>query len=123
MEPNHFGFDAHDLGHGLCAFAALVRLYQDTLTPGACGFPRGAARRAVRRGGARVRAIGGDAGRASMNRAWGLRGLADKLRPHGLTGRLYWLTLLPYDWLFFPRMARKLAAGLRHSGIPIDVPS
>ncbi len=142
---------------------------------------------------ARIWSIGGDAGWPSMNWAWGLRGLADKLvggigirrgrrhpeelragdaldfwrvlladkpkgrlmlyaemklpgeawlefaiedlpdgghtlrqkatfRPQGLLGRLYWLVLLPFHWLLFPRMARKLAAGLRHPGIPIDTP-
>lgn len=32
-------------------------------------------------------------------------------RPHGLLGRLYWLAVLPFHWLLFPRMARNLAAG------------
>lgn len=32
-------------------------------------------------------------------------------RPHGLLGRLYWLAVLPFHWVLFPRMARKLAAG------------
>jgi hypothetical protein len=32
-------------------------------------------------------------------------------RPHGLSGRLYWLAVLPFHWLLFPRMARNLAAG------------
>ena len=132
---------------------------------------------------ARIWSIGGDAGWPSMNWAWALRGIADKLvggigirrgrrhpdelhtgdaldfwrvlladrpkgrlmlyaemklpgeawlefaiedlpdggpvlrqtatfRPHGLSGRLYWLALLPFHWLLFPRMARKLAAGM-----------
>ncbi len=30
-------------------------------------------------------------------------------RPQGLLGRFYWYTLLPFHWLLFPRMARKLA--------------
>jgi uncharacterized protein YbjT (DUF2867 family) len=131
---------------------------------------------------ARIWGIGGEAGWPSMNWAWGLRGLVDKLvggigirrgrrhpeelhagdaldfwrvlladrqkgrlilyaemklpgeawlefaieelpdggqallqtatfRPQGLLGRLYWLALLPFHWLLFPRMARKLAAG------------
>lgn len=34
-------------------------------------------------------------------------------RPHGLLGRVYWLVVLPFHWLLFPRMARNLAAGLR----------
>jgi uncharacterized protein YbjT (DUF2867 family) len=34
-------------------------------------------------------------------------------RPQGLLGRLYWLAVLPFHWLLFPRMARNLAAGLR----------
>jgi uncharacterized protein YbjT (DUF2867 family) len=136
---------------------------------------------------ARIWGIGGDAGWPSMNWAWGLRGLADKLvggvgirrgrrhpeelhtgdaldfwrvlladrpkgrlmlyaemklpgeawlefaiedlpdgghalrqtatfRPHGLSGRLYWLAMLPFHWLLFPRMARKLATG--YEGAP-----
>lgn len=32
-------------------------------------------------------------------------------RPQGLLGRLYWLAVLPFHWLLFPQMARKLAAG------------
>jgi uncharacterized protein YbjT (DUF2867 family) len=134
---------------------------------------------------ARIWGIGGEAGWPSMNWAWGLRGIADKLvggigirrgrrhpdelhvgdaldfwrvlladrakgrlmlyaemklpgeawlefsiedrpdgghmlrqtatfRPHGLSGRLYWLAVLPFHWLLFPRMARKLAAGKRN---------
>ena len=134
---------------------------------------------------ARVWSIGGDTGWPSMNWAWGLRGLVDKLvggigirrgrrhpedlrtgdaldfwrvlladrekgrlilyaemkvpgeawlefaleedpdsrptlrqtatfRPQGLIGRLYWVVLLPFHGLLFPRMARKLAAGSRH---------
>jgi len=130
----------------------------------------------------RIWAIGGSAGWPSMNWAWGLRGIADKLvggigirrgrrhpedlhagdaldfwrvlladrpkgrlmlyaemklpgeawlefaiedlpdgghalrqtatfRPQGLLGRLYWFAVLPFHWLLFPRMARKLAAG------------
>jgi len=133
---------------------------------------------------ARIWSIGGDTGWPSMNWAWGLRGLVDKLvggigirrgrrhpqdlrtgdaldfwrvlladrkkgrlilyaemklpgeawlefateerpagcamlrqtatfRPQGLIGRLYWFVLLPFHWLLFPRMARKLAAGHR----------
>lgn len=133
---------------------------------------------------ARIWAIGGAAGWPSMNWAWGLRGLMDKLfggigirrgrrhpedlhagdsldfwrvlladrakgrlmlyaemklpgeawlefsieenpdgshalrqtatfRPQGLLGRLYWLAVLPFHWLLFPRMARNLAAGMR----------
>ncbi|HSP41259.1 MAG TPA: SDR family oxidoreductase [Luteolibacter sp.] len=133
---------------------------------------------------ARIWGIGGGAGWPSMNWAWGLRGIADKLvggigirrgrrhpeelhagdaldfwrvlladrpkgrlmlyaemklpgeawlefaieelpdggnalrqtatfRPQGLSGRLYWLAMLPFHWLLFPRMARKLAAGER----------
>jgi hypothetical protein len=143
---------------------------------------------------ARIWRIGGEAGWPSMNWAWGLRGIADKLvggigirrgrrhpdelhvgdaldfwrvlladrvkgrlmlyaemklpgeawlefaiedqpdgghvlrqtatfRPHGLSGRLYWLAVLPFHWLLFPRMARKLAAGLRQPGIDIDTPA
>jgi hypothetical protein len=34
-------------------------------------------------------------------------------RPQGLLGRLYWLVVLPFHWLLFPRMARNLAAGKR----------
>ncbi|MFN9028009.1 MAG: DUF2867 domain-containing protein, partial [Akkermansiaceae bacterium] len=30
-------------------------------------------------------------------------------RPQGLLGRLYWYVCLPFHWLLFPRMARKLA--------------
>jgi hypothetical protein len=30
-------------------------------------------------------------------------------RPHGLFGRFYWYTLLPFHWILFPLMARKLA--------------
>jgi uncharacterized protein YbjT (DUF2867 family) len=30
-------------------------------------------------------------------------------RPQGLLGRFYWYALLPFHWLLFPRMARKLA--------------
>lgn len=36
-------------------------------------------------------------------------------RPQGLLGRLYWLVVLPFHWLLFPRMARNLAAGNRNS--------
>ena len=132
----------------------------------------------------RIWRIGGSSGWPSMNWAWGLRGIADKLvggigirrgrrhpdelhtgdaldfwrvlladrrqgrlmlyaemklpgeawlefaiedlpdgshalrqtatfRPHGLLGRLYWLAMLPFHWLLFPRMARNLAAGYR----------
>ncbi len=128
----------------------------------------------------RIWSIGGNAGWPSMNWAWGLRGMADKMaggigirrgrrhpeelhvgdaldfwrvlladrprgrlilyaemklpgeawlefaleeqpngsqclrqtatfRPQGLLGRFYWYTLLPFHWLLFPRMARKLA--------------
>ena len=142
---------------------------------------------------ARIWRIGGEAGWPSMNWAWGLRGIADKLvggfgirrgrrhpeelragdaldfwrvlladrpqgrlilyaemklpgeawlefaiedlpngchtlrqtatfRPQGLLGRLYWLAVLPFHWLLFPRMARNLAAGLRHPGIRINTP-
>jgi uncharacterized protein YbjT (DUF2867 family) len=131
---------------------------------------------------ARIWGIGGSAGWPSMNWAWGLRGMADKLaggigirrgrrhpeelhagdaldfwrvlladrgrgrlmlyaemklpgeawlefaiedsedggqtlrqtatfRPQGLLGRLYWFAVLPFHWMLFPRMARKLAAG------------
>ncbi len=131
---------------------------------------------------ARIWGIGGGAGWPSMNWAWGLRGIADKLvggigirrgrrhpeelhagdaldfwrvlladrpkgrlmlyaemklpgeawlefaienlpddglalrqtatfRPQGLSGRLYWLAMLPFHWLLFPRMARRLAEG------------
>lgn len=142
----------------------------------------------------RIWSIGGDTGWPSMNWAWGLRGLVDKLmggigirrgrrhpedlrtgdaldfwrvlladrekgrlilyaemklpgeawlefaieerpavgttlrqtatfRPQGLLGRLYWLAVLPFHWLLFPRMARNLAAGLRHPEIRIDTPA
>jgi len=142
----------------------------------------------------RIWSIGGDTGWPSMNWAWGLRGLLDKLmggigirrgrrhpedlrtgdaldfwrvlladrekgrlilyaemklpgeawlefaieersavgttlrqtatfRPQGLLGRLYWLAVLPFHWLLFPRMARNLAAGLRHPEIRIDTPA
>ena len=135
---------------------------------------------------ARIWAIGGASGWPSMNWAWGLRGMTDKLvggvgirrgrrhpevlhagdaldfwrvlladrlkgrlmlyaemklpgeawlefaiedlpdgghvlrqtatfRPQGLLGRLYWLAVLPFHWLLFPRMARNLAAGNRSS--------
>ncbi len=131
---------------------------------------------------ARIWAIGGGAGWPSMNWAWGLRGMADKLmggigirrgrrhpkelhagdaldfwrvlladrargrlmlyaemklpgeawlefaiedaegggqtlrqtatfRPQGLLGRFYWFAVLPFHWMLFPQMARKLAAG------------
>ena len=39
-------------------------------------------------------------------------------RPQGLLGRLYWLSVLPFHWLLFPRMARDLAAGKRKIGPP-----
>jgi uncharacterized protein YbjT (DUF2867 family) len=41
-------------------------------------------------------------------------------RPQGLLGRLYWLAVLPFHWLLFPRMARQLASGLRlaRAGLP-----
>lgn len=32
-------------------------------------------------------------------------------RPQGLLGRLYWFSVLPFHFLLFPRMVRKLAAG------------
>lgn len=32
-------------------------------------------------------------------------------RHHGISGRLYWLAVLPLHGLLFPRMARRLAAG------------
>lgn len=32
-------------------------------------------------------------------------------RPQGLLGRAYWYAVLPFHWLLFPRMARRLAAG------------
>lgn len=32
-------------------------------------------------------------------------------RPRGLFGRLYWYSVLPFHFLLFPRMAKKLAAG------------
>lgn len=32
-------------------------------------------------------------------------------RPQGLLGRLYWFIVLPFHWLLFPQMARKLAEG------------
>jgi len=32
-------------------------------------------------------------------------------RPQGLLGRLYWFAVLPFHWLLFPRMARRLAGG------------
>lgn len=130
----------------------------------------------------RIWAIGGDAGWPSMNWAWKLRGIADKMaggigirrgrrhpkdlhvgdaldfwrvlladhakgrlilyaemklpgeawlefsiedlpgggqalrqtatfRPQCLLGRLYWLSVMPFHWLLFPRMARSLATG------------
>lgn len=34
-------------------------------------------------------------------------------RPQGLLGRLYWLVMLPFHWVLFPRMAKELAAGRR----------
>jgi uncharacterized protein YbjT (DUF2867 family) len=34
-------------------------------------------------------------------------------RPQGLLGRLYWLVVMPFHWLLFPRMARNLASGSR----------
>jgi hypothetical protein len=40
----------------------------------------------------------------------GLRQTAT-FRPHGLLGRLYWLAVLPFHFLLFPRMVRRLAAG------------
>lgn len=39
-------------------------------------------------------------------------------RPQGLLGRLYWLAVLPFHWLLFPRMARNLASGRRRSKLP-----
>lgn len=39
-------------------------------------------------------------------------------RPQGLLGRLYWLAVLPFHWLLFPRMARNLAAGFQKIGPP-----
>lgn len=136
---------------------------------------------------ARIWAIGGDSGWPSMNWAWKLRGMADKMaggigirrgrrhpedlhvgdaldfwrvlladrpkgrlilyaemklpgeawlefaiedspdgshtlrqtatfRPQGLLGRLYWLAVLPFHWLLFPRMAAKLASTRRTDG-------
>jgi len=44
----------------------------------------------------------------------GLRQTAT-FRPQGLLGRLYWFAVLPFHWLLFPQMARKLAAGIRRS--------
>jgi len=32
-------------------------------------------------------------------------------RPQGLLGRAYWYAVLPFHWLLFPRMARRLAGG------------
>jgi uncharacterized protein YbjT (DUF2867 family) len=32
-------------------------------------------------------------------------------RPHGISGRLYWLAVLPFHGWLFPRMARRLATG------------
>lgn len=32
-------------------------------------------------------------------------------RPRGLFGRAYWYAVLPFHWLLFPRMARRLATG------------
>ncbi len=32
-------------------------------------------------------------------------------RPQGLLGRMYWLAVLPFHFLLFPRMVRRLAAG------------
>lgn len=32
-------------------------------------------------------------------------------RPQGLSGRAYWYAILPFHWLLFPRMARRLAGG------------
>jgi uncharacterized protein YbjT (DUF2867 family) len=32
-------------------------------------------------------------------------------RPRGLLGRAYWYAVLPFHWLLFPRMAKRLAAG------------
>lgn len=32
-------------------------------------------------------------------------------RPHGLLGRLYWYAVLPFHWVLFPRMVRRLATG------------
>lgn len=40
----------------------------------------------------------------------GLRQTAT-FRPHGVLGRLYWLAVLPFHFLLFPRMVRRLAAG------------
>ena len=40
----------------------------------------------------------------------GLRQTAT-FRPQGLLGRLYWLSVLPFHFLLFPRMVRRLAAG------------
>jgi uncharacterized protein YbjT (DUF2867 family) len=36
-------------------------------------------------------------------------------RPQGLLGRLYWMVVLPFHWILFPRMARNLASGNRES--------
>ena len=40
----------------------------------------------------------------------GLRQTAT-FRPQGLLGRLYWIVVLPFHFLLFPRMVRSLAAG------------
>ena len=32
-------------------------------------------------------------------------------RPQGVLGRLYWFAVLPFHWLLFPGMARRLADG------------
>jgi uncharacterized protein YbjT (DUF2867 family) len=37
-------------------------------------------------------------------------------RPQGLLGRLYWLAVLPFHWLLFPRMAGKLARARQTDG-------
>lgn len=38
-------------------------------------------------------------------------------RPQGLCGRLYWFSVLPFHWLLFPRMAKRLAAAHAHEPV------
>jgi uncharacterized protein YbjT (DUF2867 family) len=43
-------------------------------------------------------------------------------RPQGLLGRLYWFAVLPFHWLLFPRMAKRLAGHGRNDGPALAAP-